>query len=96
MTNKEFTKTFASVMKRPSFIPVPRIVLNSLFNEERAKVTIKSIFQYVLLQLTFITIPFQIMLEGQKVVPKRVKELGFQYQYPDINTACIELIQKNK
>lgn len=35
------------------------------------------------------------MLEGQKVIPKRVNELGFQYKYPDINSACVELI-KNK
>ncbi|XP_043588720.1 epimerase family protein SDR39U1 isoform X2 [Bombus pyrosoma] len=74
VTNKEFTKAFASVMQRPAFIPVPRIILNSLFNKERAK----------------------IMLEGQKVIPKRVKELGFQYQYPDINCACAEVLGKNK
>ncbi|CAK9806920.1 Epimerase family protein SDR39U1 [Anthophora plagiata] len=73
VTNKEFTKAFATVMRRPAFIPVPRIFLNILFNEERAK----------------------IMLEGQKVVPKRVQELGFQYQYPDINSACTELVGKN-
>ncbi|CAK9827857.1 Epimerase family protein SDR39U1 [Anthophora retusa] len=73
VTNKEFTKAFASAMKRPAFIPVPRVFLNILFNEERAK----------------------IMLEGQKVIPKRVKELGFQYQYPDINSACIQLVGKN-
>ncbi|KAK9300527.1 hypothetical protein QLX08_006857 [Tetragonisca angustula] len=74
ITNKEFTKAFASVMQRPAFIPVPRIFLNSIFSKERAK----------------------IMLEGQKVIPKRVKELGFQYQYVDINCACAEVIGKNK
>jgi len=36
---------------------------------------------------------FQIMLEGQKVIPKRVTELGFQYQYPDIENACKQLVQ---
>ncbi|XP_028050747.1 epimerase family protein SDR39U1 isoform X2 [Monomorium pharaonis] len=35
-----------------------------------------------------------IMLEGQKVVPKRVMELGFQYQYPDIEKACKQLVQQ--
>ncbi|KOC64315.1 Epimerase family protein SDR39U1 [Habropoda laboriosa] len=72
VTNKEFTEAFASAMRRPAFLPVPRIVLKLLFNEERAK----------------------IMLEGQKVVPKRVRELGFQYQYPDINSACFEVLGK--
>ncbi|KAF3423449.1 hypothetical protein E2986_05875 [Frieseomelitta varia] len=68
ITNKEFTNAFASVIRRPACIPVPRIFLNSIFSKERAK----------------------IMLEGQKVIPKRVKELGFQYQYVDINCACAE------
>ncbi|XP_011635264.1 epimerase family protein SDR39U1 isoform X1 [Pogonomyrmex barbatus] len=35
----------------------------------------------------------KIMLEGQKVMPKRVTELGFQYQYPDIESACKQLLQ---
>ncbi|XP_039308382.1 epimerase family protein SDR39U1 isoform X2 [Solenopsis invicta] len=35
----------------------------------------------------------KIMLEGQKVIPKRVTELGFQYQYPDIEKACKQLVQ---
>ncbi|XP_003707617.1 epimerase family protein SDR39U1 isoform X1 [Megachile rotundata] len=72
ITNKEFTKVFASTMRRPAFIPVPNVALNILFHKERAK----------------------IMLEGQKVVPKRVKELGFQYQFPDINSACAEILGK--
>ncbi|XP_043263966.1 epimerase family protein SDR39U1 isoform X2 [Colletes gigas] len=73
VTNKEFTKVFASTMRRPAFIPVPSIILKILLNKERAT----------------------IMLEGQKVVPKRVRELGFQYQYPDINSACAEILGKN-
>ncbi|XP_076173473.1 epimerase family protein SDR39U1 isoform X1 [Ptiloglossa arizonensis] len=73
VTNKEFTKVFASTMQRPAFIPVPSIVLNILLNKERAA----------------------IMLEGQKVIPKRVRELGFQYQYPDIKSACAEILGKN-
>lgn len=28
------------------------------------------------------------MLEGQKVIPKRVLESGFEYQYPTIKDAC--------
>lgn len=33
------------------------------------------------------------MLEGQKVIPKRVTELGFQYRYPNIEDACKQLVQ---
>jgi len=29
----------------------------------------------------------KMMLEGQKVKPKRVQELGFEYCYPDIKSA---------
>ena len=36
-------------MQRPAFIPVPRIVLNSLFNNERAKVSTSHMLCYVLL-----------------------------------------------
>ncbi|KAK2578144.1 hypothetical protein KPH14_001343 [Odynerus spinipes] len=71
VTNKEFTKAFASALRRPAFIPVPSFILNIIFSKERAKM----------------------MLEGQKVLPKRAKELGFQYQYPDINSACKEIVR---
>lgn len=54
ITNKEFTKAFASVMQRPAFIPVPSIFLNSIFNKERAKVSTQYIFCYILLQLMII------------------------------------------
>lgn len=30
------------------------------------------------------------MLEGQKVIPKRVQELGFNYMHPTIDEACKE------
>ncbi|XP_053973477.1 adenylate cyclase type 2 isoform X2 [Hylaeus volcanicus] len=73
VTNKEFTKVFATTMRRPALIPVPSFVLSILLNKERAT----------------------IILEGQKVIPKRVQKLGFQYQYPDINSACAEILGKN-
>lgn len=33
----------------------------------------------------------KIMTEGQKVIPKRTLEYGFQYTYPDIDSACKEV-----
>jgi NAD dependent epimerase/dehydratase family enzyme len=30
----------------------------------------------------------KMMTEGQKVIPKRTLAYGFQYKYPDIDTAC--------
>ncbi|XP_043287539.1 epimerase family protein SDR39U1 isoform X2 [Venturia canescens] len=69
--NKEFAKAFASAMWRPAIIPLPKFVLNLIFNEERAK----------------------IMTEGQKVLPKRVLESGFEFEYPDIKKACTQVAQ---
>ncbi|XP_014672208.1 PREDICTED: epimerase family protein SDR39U1-like [Priapulus caudatus] len=37
-TNAEFTRAFASAMRRPAFFPVPEFLLNFVFGEERAKV----------------------------------------------------------
>lgn len=82
-------------MGRPAFLRTPDIALNILLNKERAKVSTTNNLNRILL-LTIVTLDlFQIMLEGQKVVPKRVRELGFQYQYPDINSACAEILGKS-
>nr|XP_050864647.1 epimerase family protein SDR39U1 [Vespula vulgaris] len=35
----------------------------------------------------------KMMLEGQKVLPKRTEELGFQYQFSDINSACKDIVK---
>lgn len=96
VTNKEFTRVFASTMQRPAFLPIPSLALNILLNKERAKVSTKRIVDLHLLTFGRILLAlFQIMLEGQKVVPKRVKELGFEFQYPDINSACAEILGKS-
>ncbi|XP_005109612.1 epimerase family protein SDR39U1 [Aplysia californica] len=33
-----------------------------------------------------------VMLEGQKVTPKRALELGYKFKYPDVTSACKELV----
>ncbi|KAF5273312.1 hypothetical protein FQR65_LT04734 [Abscondita terminalis] len=71
ITNKVFTNTFASALWRPAFIPLPKMFVNIIFNEERAKM----------------------ITQGQKVLPKRTQALGFRYTFPDINSACDELVQ---
>ncbi|RZC33677.1 Epimerase and/or DUF1731 domain containing protein [Asbolus verrucosus] len=72
VTNKEFTEAFASAMRRPAFIPVPKFVLDLLLNEERANM----------------------LTQGQKVLPKRVASLGFKFEFPDIKSACKEVVKK--
>lgn len=32
--------------------------------------------------------------EGQKVLPKKTLSTGFKYQYPDIESACREVVSK--
>ncbi|XP_056632497.1 epimerase family protein SDR39U1 [Diorhabda sublineata] len=34
------------------------------------------------------------LTEGQKVIPKKTLSLGFRYKYPDIETACNEIVNK--
>ena len=32
------------------------------------------------------------MLDGQKVLPRRAQELGFQFQFTDVNSALAEIV----
>ena len=68
-TNAEFTKAFASAMRRPAIFPVPEFVINTVFGPERGLV----------------------ILEGQKVVPKRTLEAGYKFSFPDLCSACRQL-----
>ncbi|KAH0946962.1 hypothetical protein HN011_001620 [Eciton burchellii] len=71
ITNNEFSHVFATALRRPAIISTPKIILDLLLNEERARM----------------------IIEGQKVIPKRVIELGFQYQYPTIKEAIQQIIK---
>ena len=33
-----------------------------------------------------------VLTQGQKVIPKRTQEAGFQYQYPDLTSALKEIV----
>lgn len=41
----------------------------------------------LVLKLAFGSERAKVMTEGQKVIPKRVLELGYKYNYPDIDSA---------
>ena len=69
-SSEEFTKSFASAMCRPHFVPFPAFACNLMFGAEGAS----------------------IMLEGQKVLPKKTLDLGYTFKYPDILSACKELV----
>lgn len=34
------------------------------------------------------------LTEGQRVVPANAQRLGYKYMYPDIQSACQELVSK--
>lgn len=71
VTSEEFTKAYASALRRPHLFPLPDFVANAVFGSEAAEV----------------------LLEGQKVLPKRTLELGYKFKCPDIQSVCKELVK---
>lgn len=68
VTNKDFTRVLAKVLKRPALIPAPVFALKFAFGERA-----------------------QILLEGQRVIPKRLHdEAHFHYRYPTLEMALKE------
>ncbi|MFW5754125.1 MAG: TIGR01777 family oxidoreductase [Marinilabiliaceae bacterium] len=71
VSNVEFTKALASVLRRPAFLTVPEFALKMVYGDAA-----------------------RILTKGQKVVPKRLPEDGFQFDYSDIHTALKDLLKK--
>lgn len=63
-TNREFTKTLASVLNRPAIFPAPEAVLKLALGEMAG-----------------------LLLTGQKAIPERLLEAGFQFKYPELEPA---------
>lgn len=73
VTNREFTKTLGSVLKRPTLIPVPRLLARLALGE----------------------MADDLLLASAKVVPQRLEQLGFEFQYPTLKESIqFELQQK--
>jgi uncharacterized protein len=70
VTNAEFTKTLAKVLKRPAILPVPafaaRLALGELADEA--------------------------LLASARVEPKKLIERGFEFQYPNLESAVRNLL----
>lgn len=71
VSNKEFTKTLARVLKRPAIIPIPGFLLRLLFGQ-MAK---------------------SLLLSGQKVVPKKMQDANFKFNYTELELALKDILQ---
>lgn len=70
VTNRELTKTIASVMNKPLFLPpVPGFILKLVMGEFAS-----------------------VLLEGQNVLPKRLLDSGFHFQFPKIEPALADIL----
>lgn len=65
VTNQEFTKTFGSVLNRPTIFPIPEFGIKLLYGEMGKT----------------------ILLEGARVLPKRLEDAGFQFQFTNLEQA---------
>ena len=72
VTNLYFTKKLGSLLKRPSFIPVPQRILTSILGEGS---------YYV--------------VTGQKVIPKKLLDIGFKFSFEDLDSALNNLLKKS-
>lgn len=69
ITQKQFAKALASILKRPAWLPMPTMAVKLLFGEMGK----------------------ELLLSGQNVYPKRLLEMGFNFQSPDIQTALFSI-----
>jgi uncharacterized protein (TIGR01777 family) len=73
LTNADFGKTLARVMRRPYWFPVPAFALRLVLGEMST-----------------------LVLDGQRVVPQRLVQMGFQFLYPDLSPALRNLLDGYK
>ena len=71
VTNKTFSSTLASVLKRPAFLPMPAFVLKLMLGEMAE----------------------ELLLSGQRVMPKKILDAGYYFQYADLDNALSEVVQ---
>lgn len=69
LSNREFTKTLARVMRRPAIFPVPAFMLRLVFGQGSVVLT-----------------------GGQTALPTKLQESGFDFKYPDLETALRDLL----
>ena len=73
VSNNEFAKTLAKVLKRPAIFPMPAFVIKLLFGQMGE----------------------ELLLAGQRVIPKKLSDEGYQFQYPLLETALRDILGDN-
>lgn len=71
VTNKVFSSTLASVLKRPAFMPMPAFVLKLMLGEMAQ----------------------ELLLSGQRVMPEKILEAGYDFQYAELENALSEVVK---
>jgi uncharacterized protein (TIGR01777 family) len=69
VTNAEFARTLGRVLGRPSWLPVPGVVMRTAFGEVA-----------------------DLLLTGQRGVPGRLTDLGFQFRFPELEGALRDAV----
>jgi hypothetical protein len=72
VTNKDFSRILASVLKRPAVIPLPEMMVKVLFGEMGT----------------------ELLMQGQRIYPRRILKAGFEYQYSDLRLALSDILKK--
>ncbi|KAL7288165.1 hypothetical protein TKK_0017719 [Trichogramma kaykai] len=93
---KDLVNIFIHILKNDNVSGVyngvaPELVTNAKFTKAFASALTRPAFFPVpgfLLKMLLNEERAKVMLEGQKVLPKRVLESGFKYEYPTIEEAC--------
>ncbi|MFQ5797085.1 MAG: TIGR01777 family oxidoreductase [Bacteroidota bacterium] len=71
LTNREFSKTLARVLRRPCWAPVPAFFLKVVLGEMAQS----------------------LLLSGQRVLPEKMIQLGYQFRFPRLEGALEDILK---
>ncbi len=70
VSNKDFSKTLAKVLRRPAIFPMPAFIVKRLFGEMGE----------------------ELLLSGQRVIPEKITQAGYQFKYAKLEDALRDII----